>query len=130
MTEIDYSVHLGDFMQERSVLLARVPDDAQVGAQVRALHMLTGEDAALTPLDSWVVQLGILMGGRFRLIAPEMVLSGALPAAVAQRLPLNDPALLARGDSLAMRLTPRGNPPPLAGVSIIVEWGVHASRRI
>ena len=130
MNDIDYAVHMGDFVAERRVLLARVPDDAQVGAQVRALHFLTGEDADLTPLDYWVVQVGVLMGGSFRLIAPEIPLNGRLVSAVARRLPLEDPALLDRSMSLAAAVVPRGNPPPLVGVSLIVAWGVHASRRI
>lgn len=126
---IDHAVYLGDFVEERSVLLARVPEDALVAAQVRALHFLVGEDAALTPLDYWIVQLGVIMGGQFRIITPEMPLNGQMPAAVLRRLPVEAPALLSRGTSLAVRLTPRGQPPPLAGASCIVEWGIQASRR-
>ena len=126
---ITHAAYLGDFVAERAVLLARVPEEALEAAQVRAVHLLVGEDAPLDRNNSWLLQLGLQEAGKFKVISREVPLDGALRASVVRRIALEDPALLSRGDSLAIRLSPRGLPPPLSGVSIIVEWGVHASRR-
>ena len=120
---------LGTFASEQIRLLAFVPTDATTAAQVRALHLLAGEALASDIHDYWIVQIGIIDGGKFTVITREIALTGGLPANVHRRFAIEDPVLLARGDVLALRVTPRGTPAPLAGLSAIPEWGILSTRR-
>ena len=122
------AIFLGDFVAERSCLLALVPVDALDGGAIRAVHLLVGEDADLTSSDSWLLQIGKIETGTFRNIAPETPLNGLLVANVVRTVPFLDPVLVPRGDLVAARLSPRGNPPPIVGLSLALEWGSHASR--
>lgn len=126
---ISPGIYLGDFVQERSVLLARVTEDDSEGARVRALHFLVGEDAPLSNTNYWVMQLGRIDTGAFRQLAKEVPLTASFAANQVRRFSLLDPGLVSRGDLLTLRMSPRGLPPPLAGASVVIEWGVHASRR-
>jgi hypothetical protein len=126
---IDPASYLGDFVSQRVVLIARVPEDAPEGAQVRAIHILVGEEVKLNANDYWLLQLGRISGGSFMVIAREVAFTGTLSPSVVRRVSVEDPALISRGESLAIRMSPRGLPPPLPGVSLVVEWGVHSSRR-
>lgn len=122
-------IALGDFVAERTSLVAIVPQDAQEGAQIRAIHVLAGETISTDERNYWVLQLGVLATGKFRLIAAETPFQGGFTANVATTIPYLDPALVSRGTLVAIRMTPRGDPPPLVGLSVVVEWGILGSRR-
>lgn len=120
---------LGDFAAERTVLLGFVPEYANEAEQARGAHLLVGEDVSLTVTDGWLMQFGRISGGRFQSLGAGITLSGALNSNVARRLEFAEPVLLEKGDLFAVRMTPQGQPEPLAGASVAVEWGVHATRR-
>jgi hypothetical protein len=117
---------LGDLHAERTVLLSYVPADADVGVRVRSLWLLAGEDCATTPEDHWLLELG-KVSGTFRGLAPAHVLQGLLVAGRMRQLPLGAPVLLGRGVHLAVRLRPRGQPPPLVGACLAVDYGTQAT---
>jgi hypothetical protein len=119
---------LGDFSTERSVLLGVIPDYADDGENIRAVHVLVGEDVSLNGQDYWVLQLGAIREGTFK-ARVEIQQKAKLTANVPRRFEIADPVLLAKGDKFTARLSPRGLPPQLVGLSIVIEWGVHASRR-
>jgi len=124
------AVFLGDFVEERTVLLRRIPEDAVDGARMRGLFAVVGEDATFGPSNHWLVQIGRFDDGKaFRSVTREFALDKTLVAGRLYRLDLPDPAIVSRGDILALRISPRGAPTPLVGLSVVPEWGPHASRR-
>lgn len=123
------AIYLGDFTAERSVLIAIVPQDAEEGDQLRAIHLLVGETLEPDSANYWLLQLGVGATGQFKISAPEVSLAGGLTVNVVLTVPFNDPALFSRGARLMARLTPRGSPPPLVGLSMAPEWGILSSRK-
>lgn len=123
------ATYLGDTVTEKTVLLGRVPEDAPEGQRVRALHFTVGETCEASGENFWLLRLGRIFNGKFDSLTREIAIDGSLPAGTVRRYSLLDPALVSRGEILSLRLSPRGAPPPLAGASVVVEWGVHASRR-
>ena len=123
------AVFCGDFTAERTVLLGYVPLDAAEGAQVRAIHLLAGERLGPDSQNYWLAQLGRLSTGAFKILTPETSCDGGFTANVARSIQYPDPPLLSRGDMLALRMSPRGKPSTLVGLSAVVEWGVLSSRR-
>lgn len=121
---------LGDYTDERSVLLAYIQEQAAKGGQVAGVHVLVGEDLVVNNLDYWVMQLGRIVSGKFKLIGREIPIDGALSRNVVRRHELKDPLLLSRGDLLALRMSPRGQPAPIVGLSVALEWGIHATRGV
>ena len=119
---------LGDFTAERAVLLGCVPLDALAGLQMRAIHLLAGEALAPDPQNFWVLQVGRVSTGTFEMLAPETSFAGGFAANVARTatVAFAQPVVYSRGDLVAVRLSPRGSPPPLVGLSAVPEWGVQA----
>lgn len=128
---VPYPAHfLGDFVREAIRPIALVPIDAQEGVQLRALHFMVSEDIRPDPGNYWLLQNGKTVWGRYTGLGKEFSLSGGLTANIMYRLEYVDPVLLQRGDTLAVRLTPRGQPAPITGLSVAPEWGRLAARRV
>jgi len=125
---MQHAVHLGDFSAERTVLIAAMPQESETGAQARGMFMLVGEDVSLTKLDHWAFQVGKVVGGKFQLVGREVAFDGPLSPLDVRRLEFSDPVLISRGEALAIRMSPRGLPSPLVGVSVIPDWGVLSTR--
>lgn len=129
MISVAPAVFLGTTVSERVVLLARIPEDAPEGQLIRALHLLTSEDYFGKTTDYIAMRIGRINNGRFDGLGREIPLDGTLTANVVRRYELSDPVIVARSQILCLKLSMRGEPPPLAEASIVVEWGIHASRR-
>ena len=123
------AIYCGDFTSEGVVLLAVIPQIAETGAQLSSLHILTRDRVSSDPQNYWLLQLGKISAGKFQLLGVELPFPGGFPKNVAQEKVFLDPVLLQRGDKLTLRVTPRGAPPPLTGLSVIPEWGIISSRR-
>ncbi len=126
---VQTGVFCGDFTVMRTVLLGVIPQDALSGGQVRALHVLAAETQAPDPYNHWVLQLGVLEGGKFRQAAPEVSLAGGLVANVGREIAYQDAVIFPKGSRVALRPVPTGNAPPLAGLSVVVEWSILSARR-
>lgn len=129
MRNAQTSVFCGDFATEGVVLLAMVPRDAETGEQVVGLHTLTKVAVYSDPQNYWLLQLGRIGTGVFSILGKEIPFRGGFRKNVSVENPFLDTILMERGDNLALRASPRGLPPPLVGLSVIVEWGILSARR-
>lgn len=120
---IQTAVCIGDLAYERTTLLALIPQDAVSGGFVRGMHFLVGEDLDQDPSNYWLAQIGFLdASGAFQTVR-EVALTQRLPANVARLEGFLDPLAVPRGSRLALRMSPRGDAPPIVGLSVIPEWG-------
>jgi len=118
-------IYLGDFTRERTVLLAHVPQDAVSGTHLRRIHFLVGETLEADLYDYWLLSIGLIEGsGSFRLLAPEQDLSRGLPVGIVRQTTLQDALPVPVNSLVALRVSPRGAPPPITGLSVVVEWGI------
>lgn len=127
-TSLCLGIFLGDFSDQATRLIAKVPQDALYGPQIRAAHILASE--TLPPgSDHWGLQLGRQVTGLFQAATKTFSLSGGIVKDVTVTIPYTDPVLFSRGDLIAVRLIPYGAPAPLVGLSFVPEWGTLSSNR-
>ena len=123
------AVLLGDFVTDRIVLVAVVPVEAPTAEQVKALHFLAGEAHSPDRNNYWNLQAGVLVAGAFQVLGREVAFTDGFTVGRLKTVTYEPPLPLSRGDKLAVRLSPRGAPPPLIGLSVAPEWGVLSTRR-
>lgn len=121
-------IYLGDFTQDRTVLLAVLPEDAPTGGQIQALHILSGSTLEYDYQNAWWLQLGVLSEGSF-VVLWETSLRDGLSANVARKLSPETPIQTERGDRLALKLYVDGAPAPITGLSLVIEWGILGTKR-
>lgn len=120
--------YIGDFSAERVAQLAFVPQEAASGTNVRSLRLVAGEDLVPDRHNYWLLEVGILDANGLRRLA-QRPLDDGFSAGVQRIVTFTDPILVPRGSTLACRLTPRGSPPPISGLSAVVEFGILSTNR-
>jgi len=104
-------------------LLAICPTDAATGAQLRTLNLVSSEDVDPDNDNYFLLQVGKISGGEFKLLGEQYPLSDGFKSGVARQKTPNSPYLVSRGDLVAIRLVPTGAPATIAALSIVPEWG-------
>lgn len=104
-------------------LIAVCPTDAPTGAQLRSLNLVSSEDIAPDDNNYFLLQVGKLSGGDFKLLGEQYPLSDGFTSGVVRRKTPASPYLVSRGDLVAVRLVPTGSPATIAALSIAAEWG-------
>ena len=116
------AVFLGDFAVEEARVVAQVPLDASAGATARSMSLVLTTDIPASTNDYWVCQVGMFLTGSFRTLV-EFSLGAGIKKNTLRRMSFQKSLSLRPGDVLGITMTPRGQPSPLVGVSVVVDWG-------
>lgn len=119
---------IGDVASVRTVIAAILPKRAKQSVYALALHVTIGSAVSANLSNYWLIQVGTVADqGTFSPGFKELSLSGGLSAGILRRTAYDPPILLTQGNALVLRVTPRGAPVPLSGLSVAVEWGILPS---
>ena len=121
------ATYLGDFSEERTVLLAQIPSEADEGQLLRALWLLA-DPMPSDPTRYWILRIGRFGEGAFIVDAAHALSQGV--AATPIRVDFGGREIRVQcGYLIAIRLTPSGpDVPPLSGVSVIPEFSPTSAR--
>lgn len=122
------AVYLGDFHAAGTAMLALVPRAAASGENVRAVRLLAREALKADAQNYWLLRVGVLEANGLKVMA-QVSLADGFVEGLPRTVVFPGPLLVSRGWLLACSLVPSGSPPPLIGLSAVVEWGILSSDR-
>lgn len=121
-----FGVYCGDFTEERTVLLASVPEESVMGTTLRTLWVLADQQDP-APEAHWVLTIGTYGEGPFKAIR-AIPFSGGF-SGTPQRVDLTPEIPVGRGQLMALKATPTANnATPLTGLSVIPEYAMTGAR--
>lgn len=116
---------LGTFTTTGTAILGYVPQEG-VGLAIRALSLTLRNDVKTTKDDYWTLQLGLWTPQQFQALAQVPLQNGVRASGL--RFPIQGDPRVQRGATLALRASQHGAPPPLEGLSVLVEYGILGVR--
>ena len=123
---MNQAVYIGDATATRTGQLATLPAKATAGASLRGFSVMA-EASFPSNTDFWLLRIGRAVGNSFESLY-EVSFQGGFPPHPVE-FDLGGGIPVSRGDVLLWRVIPQGDPEPLAGLSIVPDWGTLGARR-
>lgn len=122
------AVYLGDLWDGALRLLTMCPQESQVGVTFHTLTICSGLGLVAGSEDHFVLSIGVIEDGQFREKAQVSLRDGL--GSGRNDFPLVPGVRVDPGAVVALKATARGQPSPLAEVSVIPQCGTLVNRRL
>lgn len=127
------ALYVGTLVGPRQVYLGYVPVETH-GILVRAIHLCVGKNTTVSPINYYILQVGIVEGsrlgtapsGKFHSLADIPFIKGITTDGL--RWEFTAPLSVPRGSVMALKALLRGQPVPVKDLAVALEYGLSGQR--